>query len=243
MVTTKISDLKITVIYDNNSFNKDLQTAWGFACLLRGTEKTILFDTGGDGRLLMDNFRKLGIDPGIVDIVFLSHIHADHTGGLSDFLSYNSEVNVYIPRSFPADFKQDVREAGAEIIEISDSQVICRNVCTTGEMGTRIIEHSLCILTDKGVIVITGCAHPGIINIIERCKEISDNNIRFVMGGFHLMDYTHDQIVEIANKLIKLGVLMTGPCHCTGDPARSVFKHKFAENYIEIGAGVSVVPR
>ena len=38
----------VTILYDNNRFDSQLKTAWGFSCLIRGLEKTILFDTGGD---------------------------------------------------------------------------------------------------------------------------------------------------------------------------------------------------
>jgi 7,8-dihydropterin-6-yl-methyl-4-(beta-D-ribofuranosyl)aminobenzene 5'-phosphate synthase len=47
-----IQDLRITVLYDNNLYKNDLETAWGFACLIEGPDKTILFDTGGKGPIL-----------------------------------------------------------------------------------------------------------------------------------------------------------------------------------------------
>lgn len=79
------SQLKITVICDNNKYNRQLETAWGVACLIKGLEKTILFDTGPDHRLLVNNMAKLAIDPNTIDTVFLSHLHRDHTGGLDSF--------------------------------------------------------------------------------------------------------------------------------------------------------------
>ncbi len=53
-----LKDITITVIYDNNPYEKRLETAWGFSCLITGVEKTILFDIGGDGSLLLDNMTK-----------------------------------------------------------------------------------------------------------------------------------------------------------------------------------------
>ena len=61
--TTAVKDLSITVSYDNNSYKGGLTTAWGFSCVIRGTEKTILFDTGGDGSILLTNMKELGINP------------------------------------------------------------------------------------------------------------------------------------------------------------------------------------
>jgi len=43
----------ITILFDNNQFDPRLKTVWGFSCLLRGLEKTIIFDTGGDGSILL----------------------------------------------------------------------------------------------------------------------------------------------------------------------------------------------
>ena len=83
---TTMHEMAITVIYDNNPYKEGLETAWGFAASITGTEKTILFDTGGDGSILLNNMQKLAIDPNGIDTVVLSHIHPDHTGGLNSFL-------------------------------------------------------------------------------------------------------------------------------------------------------------
>ncbi|GAI16555.1 unnamed protein product [marine sediment metagenome] len=83
------------------AFRKDLQADWGFACLIE-VENTpkILFDTGTDGRILLSNMEKLEIDPALIDEVFISHAHFDHTGGLSEFLNVNKKAKIYIPPSF-----------------------------------------------------------------------------------------------------------------------------------------------
>ncbi len=230
-------DVIITIIYDNNSYRADLKTGWGFSCLIQGLEKTILFDTGGDGGLLMRNLNKLSIDPNIVEIVVLSHYHADHTGGLYSFLEINPEVTIFIPQSFPEDFTQDVNEYGAEVVEVGQSLEICRNVYSTGELGTGIKEQSLIIKTDKGSLIITGCAHPGIIQIVAKSKNLIKKNILLVMGGFHLRDKDRDAVGSIFSNLEYLGVQYIGPCHCTGDLARTIFKEEFGEYYIEVGVG------
>jgi len=89
---TAIKNLSITVSYDNNPYNKRLTTAWGFSCVIKGTEKIILFDTGGDGSILVTNLEELDINPREIDLVVLSHIHGDHVGGLPSFLEKNPEV-------------------------------------------------------------------------------------------------------------------------------------------------------
>ncbi len=93
--TNAVKDLSITVSYDNNPYKERLTTAWGFSCVIRGTEKTILFDTGGNGSILLTNMEKLGINPKEVDLVVLSHIHGDHVGGLASFLGKRGQVLNY----------------------------------------------------------------------------------------------------------------------------------------------------
>ena len=58
----------ITVVYDNDPHQKGLNTGWGFACVIRGLERTVLFDTGGDGNTLLANMRALRIDPESIDL-------------------------------------------------------------------------------------------------------------------------------------------------------------------------------
>ena len=98
---TSSADLKLTIVYDNNPYREGLETRWGFSCLVEGLERTILFDVGGEGAVLLRNMAKLEIDPNTIDVVILSHIHYDHIGGLSEFLEQNPDVVVYMPSSFP----------------------------------------------------------------------------------------------------------------------------------------------
>ncbi len=231
------ANIKITVIYDNNTFKKGLETAWGFSCVVTGTEKTILFDTGGDGSILLSNMRELGIKPENIDLIVLSHIHNDHVGGLQDFLEVNHKVTIYLPASFPESFKDDIREYGAKIIEIQGPREIVKGVCTTGTLGTTIIEQSLVILTEKGLVLITGCAHPGILKIVNKAKEIFNQEVLLAIGGFHLSRERGRDIENLVRNIRKSGVRYIGPCHCSGDVARQLFREEYAENYIDVGVG------
>ncbi|MEA2005199.1 MAG: MBL fold metallo-hydrolase [Acidobacteriota bacterium] len=235
--TKPVSALTITVAYDNNPFKQGLETAWGFSCVVKGTEKTILFDTGGDGSLLIRNMQKLKIDPKTIDVVVLSHIHGDHVGGLSNFLAENPNVVVYVLKSFPKGLKKDIHGYKAEDVEVQEPLKICENVYSTGELGTQIKEQSLIIHTNKGVIVITGCAHPGIVKIVEKAKDLIKDDVLFVMGGFHLGSKSKEEIEKIVLSFKKLGVDYVGPCHCSGDTARELFKKEYQQNYVNIGVG------
>ena len=230
-------DLSIIVSYDNNPYKERLTTAWGFSCVIRGTEKTILFDTGGDGSILVTNLEELGINPKEIDLVVLSHIHGDHIGGLPSFLRKNPEVVVYLPKSFPKGFKDGVKEYGAKVVEVQGPLKICQEVYSTGELGTGIKEQSLIIYTEKGLIVITGCAHPGIVRIVNKAKDLVKGDVLLVMGGFHLGGESKGEIENIISSFRKLGVSYVGPCHCSGDAARQLFKEQYGENFINVGVG------
>jgi hypothetical protein len=97
------STISLRVIYDNYSYDEALQTDWGFACLLTGPQKTILFDTGGKSDLLLANMKKMDQSPKDVDLIVISHNHGDHTGGLVPFLKENPDVSVLLPIQNPHD--------------------------------------------------------------------------------------------------------------------------------------------
>jgi len=171
--------ITITIVYDNNRYDSRLTAAWGFSCLARLPQQVILFDTGGDGVILLHNMAKLKIDPGEVDVVVLSHVHGDHVGGLASFLEHNSNV--------------------------------------------------------------TGCAHPGIVNVAKKAGEITGEKTFLMIGGFHLGGASPSQISYVAESLLQLGVEKVAPCHCSGERARRLFSEYFGDDYIDCGVGKEIV--
>jgi 7,8-dihydropterin-6-yl-methyl-4-(beta-D-ribofuranosyl)aminobenzene 5'-phosphate synthase len=236
-IQTDLQKISLTILYDNNPYHELVDTGWGFSCLIKGTEKTILFDTGGSGSVLLNNMRKLGISPLETDLVVLSHIHGDHVGGLFDFLRENPDVDVYIPDSFPADFRNRIKAHKAGVKTVAGPERICRDVYTTGPLGGFLPEQSLVIRTDRGLIIVTGCAHPGIVTIVEKAKELFPDEVLLVLGGFHLSGESEPVLNAIISRLRRLGVQGTGPCHCSGDAARELFRREWGKNYIVVGAG------
>jgi 7,8-dihydropterin-6-yl-methyl-4-(beta-D-ribofuranosyl)aminobenzene 5'-phosphate synthase len=226
----------ITVVYDNIAYDPRLQTAWGFACLVETGEKTILFDTGGDGARLLRNMATLGADPKSIEVVVLSHIHGDHTGGLESLLRTDARPTVYLPRSFPSDFKSRVR-AQADVVEVGQAAKIADSVYTTGQMGSGIIEQALVLKTSRGLVVVTGCAHPGIAEMVARAAEIGGDKVYLVLGGFHLGGASEAGVKEIIAEFQRLGVQKVAPSHCTGDNAIRLFREVYREDFIASGAG------
>lgn len=230
-------NITITVIYDNNPYKAGLKTGWGLSCLVKGTEKTILFDTGGDGSLLLGNMKALRIDPKEIGLIFLSHIHNDHVGGLWKVIEKNPNVTVYIPISFPDGFKKEARSYGIKLIEVQQPTKICEGVYSTGELGSDIKEQSLIVKDGGGLILITGCAHPGIVKIINKAKDLIKDDLLLVIGGYHLGGKSKYEIESIILNFKKLGVRYVCPCHCTGDKARQLFEKEYQRNYIDAGVG------
>ncbi len=229
--------VKFTILYDNYVFQKDTKSDWGFSCLVEGMEKTILFDTGTKSEILFHNIDQLKVDLDKVEQVVISHIHYDHTGGLAAVLDKNHDVRVYLPLSFPYEFIRRVENKRAQVISVHEPVKICRHVYSTGEMGDRIKEQSLIINTNKGLIIVTGCSHQGIVNILKRAKDLFDREIYLVFGGFHLGAKSDEELKEIIKSFKEIGVLKCGATHCTGDRAIELFKEAYGEKYIPMGTG------
>lgn len=240
--TVQNKQINLSVIYDNNPYMEDLKTDWGFSCVIEFGEITLLFDTGDNGEILLTNMEKLGISPASINMVFLSHYHHDHTGGLSDFLLKNSKVKVFYPQAFPKDIINNIETNSAESFAISKFMEIKPNIYTLGEFGGSIPEQVLAIRSQKGILIITGCAHPGIIRILQKAKNyFPDENIHLVLGGFHLHRISAQETNNVIKTMFDMNVNKTAPTHCTGEEARKVFKFFFANNYIEMGVGMKLI--
>jgi len=231
------SNIVITILYDNHPSEKGLETSWGFSCFIEGMEKTVLFDTGNNPFLLLRNINRLKINPRDIDLIFLSHMHWDHTGGLYGVLEEKAAVTVLLPGSFSARYKEDIKKQGAKVVEIEEHSRLCEGVFSTGELGTSIKEQSLILHTNRGLAVITGCAHPGIVNVVNKVKGLFREKIFLLVGGFHLSGKSKDELKTVASALKKAGVCNVGPFHCTGDAAREVLMKEYQKNFINVGVG------
>ncbi len=209
-------NMKITIIYDNE-VDKDkvnLKADWGFACLIEVYGRKILFDTGANGDILLHNMEKLNINPALIEEVFISHNHWDHTGGLPDFLKINP-VRVYIPVS--ASEPHQARE----VVKVKEAFKIHDNIFSTGELGNK--EHSLIVKTGKGVVVIVGCSHPGIKSILD--SAVQWGKPYAIIGGMH--GFKEFDLVE--------GLELICPTHCTQYQAE--IKSLYPQKYVSGGAG------
>jgi len=231
------SQARLTILYDNNPYDYRLKSSWGFSCLIELEGKTVLFDTGGDGGILLYNMRVLNKAPKTIDMIVLSHIHGDHTGGLWSLLREKPTMKVYIPESFPQEFEQRVKKYGAEVVKVDAPLEIDRGIYSTGEMGHSIREQSLIVSTPQDMVILTGCAHPGIVEVIKKAKTTTGRDVYLVLGGFHLSSRSVKEIRDLIHTFREMNIQKVAPCHCTGDRAMAMFKNEYGENFIKAGAG------
>jgi len=230
-------EIKVTILYNNIAFAPGTQPDWGYSCLIEGTEKKILFDAGTKPDIFFSNVETLGVDLSDVEVVVISHEHGDHTGALPRFFESTTNVPVYHPVSFSDEFVQSVKRANATPIPVDQPVEICKGVYSTGEMGNDIKEQSLIMKTGAGLVVITGCSHPGIVQILERTKKLHDEDIYMVFGGFHLMRHSGEAVSEIIRRFKQLGVGQCGAMHCTGEQQIESFKKAYGESFVSMGVG------
>ncbi len=169
--------MKITIVYDNTASIPGVTSDWGFSCVIEVDGQTILFDTGENGRILLDNMKALHVEPRSVQTVFLSHSHFDHSGGLSEFLNVNRQVTIYAPIAL-----RGIHRASEVVyVEHDTPFTLLPQIHSTGLL--RGIEQSLVIATKKGVVVIAGCSHSGVKTILT--SAVSFGKPYALIGGLH----------------------------------------------------------
>jgi 7,8-dihydropterin-6-yl-methyl-4-(beta-D-ribofuranosyl)aminobenzene 5'-phosphate synthase len=217
--------VKLSIVYDNEA-KKGFIGDWGFSCLIESGAWKILFDTGASGEILTHNLQRLGIEKEEITIIALSHKHWDHVGGLEAVL--HPGVAVCLPSSLPLGLKKYVAKKAARIVEVSEPKEIVPGVYTTGDFGIPVKEQSLVLETTggEGVVVVTGCAHPGLENILKEVETVF-GRLYGVIGGFHGFDK-----LEVLQ-----GLELIMPCHFTRR------KNEIAKMYPEaiVGCGAGTV--
>lgn len=207
--------MKIQIIYDNEVLFDELGSDWGFSCIVEHNNRKILFDTGTNGALLLQNMKSMKIDPTSIDTVFISHSHFDHSGGLSAFLNVNPHVAVYAPPPL-----RGIHPA-KKVIYVEDYIKIDDCFHSTGLL--KDIEQSLVINTEKGLVLVVGCSHPGLEVILNASKELGKPYM--VAGGLHGFD---------DYKLLEEFKFIC-PTHCTQNIKK--IKELYPDKYIQGGAG------
>lgn len=234
---TSDKSLKITVIYDNYDFKEGLRSEWGFSCLIQSGNSTVLFDTGGKANVFKSNFNALGIDAANIESLILSHDHWDHISGTCEFLKMNNNVDVYVTPYFSEDIKTKIEGYNARLKACNNPCEIHPNIFLSGIFTHNMEEQAVIVHTNKGLVVVTGCSHPGIVNMLTQIKSTFKKDIYMVIGGFHLLRNSDAEVKQIIKEIKKIGVEKCGATHCTGDKQIDLFRKAFGENFVEMGVG------
>ncbi|MFA7074714.1 MAG: MBL fold metallo-hydrolase [Endomicrobiaceae bacterium] len=218
--------MKVKLIAEGSTKWERFVRNWGLSFLIG---EDVLFDAFGKPKIFMENIKKLNIDISKLKHIIISHEHWDHTSGLWDVLKINNKVKVYVCKNTDKNIKEKVKSYGAELIEIDDKEYEVKpGLFSLGQMTKDGImyEQSVCMKTEKGLIVITGCAHQGTLQIINRTKQLFKEDIYAFIGGFHLKDSNLGDIKGIVEKLKLENIKYFVPMHCTGKKAVELFKEK-----------------
>jgi len=264
-----------------------LRAEHGFSALVavtKGDRTTrILFDAGLSRDGLVDNMRRLEIDPTDIDLIVLSHGHWDHTTGMDGLIKalgrtslpvlihpeFWSRRRVALPNADPVELpstsKQALEGAGFDIVEDEQpSFLLDGSLLVTGEVDRTtpfeqghpffqayrhghwepdplILDDQALVanLRDKGLVVITGCGHSGIVNILRYAQRLTGQpKIHAVIGGFHLSGPVFEPILApTCDALEQLAPDYLVPTHCTGWKAIHAMAARFPERFVQNSVG------
>ena len=171
------------------------------------------------------------------------------------------------PPPNPETFRESVKNAGGLWILSRDPLKIFDGAYTTGEIreedkvsfekkvtikAYKILdgvltpdnvndEIGLAFVTAEGLVVLGGCSHPGIISIVKKAIKVTGvNEVRAVVGGFHLINASEERIEETVKAFKELGVKEIYTGHCTGLDAESALKRAFGRRFHKLHAGMVI---
>jgi len=213
------------IVFDNYTVCKECHSLWGFSAYL--SEYKLLFDTGSNGRVLLQNMQKTGVDVTEIEYLFLSHSHWDHIGGVDSIIELNPNITLFAPASLSKHLLKDLKGMVKELVVCGKKPMqLFDNLYTTGLLGSEMPEQSL-IVDGQNPEVITGCGHYGVDKIAVVAKEFLGKDIKRVSGGFHLLRSEKEKIFQVIEDLKAMGVQEAAPTHCSGDTAIALFGEAF----------------
>jgi len=230
---------RILILYDNRTERDSLICGWGFSALIERNGQKIIFDAGADRLVMQHNARVLGVDLSKMDKLVFSHEHCDHIGGMFSVLSRG--LSVFCPASFSNTYQEAIDKETGALHLVSEPFELSPGIFSTGVLGTKIKEQALIVQGSEGPILVTGCAHPGIVKVCEAAQKIAGTSLQLVLGGFHFYRTKQEKIKDDVENLKDIEIGTIAPCHCTGDHAMKLLRRTFGGAFLEIKAGTEIV--
>ncbi len=231
--------MEIKILFDNKKEDDRYLVGWGVSYLINDD---LLFDAGESAEMLFHNMGLMGVRPEQIKRIVISHEHWDHVGGLWRLIKGNPGISVYVCPGFSREFREKIASFDAKMIEVEPFLEIDRDIFTSGETTGihrygKIPEQALVLRSEKGITVITGCAHSGIADIIELVRHRMPETVHLVLGGFHTHDSSINAVRSVIKRFQQIGVGKVAPTHCTGDEAIRMFKEAYGVDFVEAAAG------
>lgn len=218
---------EVKIVFEENQGEEGFIQGRGFSALIYNyfTDSFLLFDTGSDGESLVHNIEKCDVEISAIKKVIISHNHQEHSGGLEEIYNRNPDIEIYVPIENLITYRR--KYSKAKIIGVSEFTEIDTHIYSTGQLGTYLKEQALFLKTyEDEIIIIVGCAHPGLDEIITMAKSIAP--IKAIIGGFH----NSRNFISLQN----IGFI--GACHCTQN--LNLIKERFPEQYNTINVGKAI---
>ena len=231
-------ELEIRVIYDNTSADGAVQADWGFASVVTFRGRRALFDSGTKPDLFLRNLKIMEVEPGSIETAMISHQHPDHRNGIYRLYLLNRKIRVHFLDAF---YEKAYQEALA--VKMNPERQAAPFELIPGAYSTGMLpgdppEQSLAIETSKGLVLVVGCSHPGITNIVRVAqKQRGVNAIRLLVGGLHMFRQSAGEIAPQIRELQDLNVQRVLPAHCSGDLAKQMFREAYGSTFDTLGAG------
>jgi len=233
--------INIKIIVDNRCVTSELKESNGLSIYLEHDNTYLLFDLGSSNKVFQHNVEATGIDLGIIDGVVISHEHSNHVGGIP-YVGWESPFStIYIPYGSMDSLGRVARSNSLKPVEVIDWVNPWKNIYISKPFHGPPYEHFLIINSERGLIVLSGCMHPGVDRVIPEVTRYFNKRVYCIIGGFHLFNAPENIVVKTINRLVEVyRVEKIIPLHCSGELFKNILKQHYPDKYIEAGCGSEI---